>query len=77
MLLTKQGVTRRRRDKATEVTAAKEGGMCFTGGSEHQESTVVEWEAAHSRKAPDKTPTILYTFSPTTKIALGRNYLLA
>ena len=76
MLLTKQGVTRRGRDKAIKATAAKEGRMCFTGGSEHQESTVVGCEAAHSRKGPDKTPTILFTFSPTTKIAQGRNYLL-
>lgn len=72
MLRTKRGLARGSRDKATEATAAEEGGTCFPGGSGHRESPAVGREEAHSRKGPDTTPTILFTFSLTTKIALGR-----
>lgn len=56
------------------MTEAEEGGTCFTGGSE---STVVGRKEAHSRKGPNTALTMLFTFSPTTKIILGRNYWLA
>lgn len=58
------------------MTAAEEREMCFTGESEHQESTVVGWDEVHRRERPDTIPTILVTFTlHSTKKIAGKELL--